>query len=137
LQWLNNNVEGMPIVLEANGDSYSDYQRVSVITGLPTLLGWYNHEWLWKSNPNKTTNEILLKLNKRASHVETIYTSDDEKLVRTIIDIYDISYIYVGWLEYKKYDNINHELIRKLGTVVYEDPENDAGKFRTYIVKVN
>lgn len=30
-------------MLEANGDSYSDYERVSAMTGLPTVLGWYVH----------------------------------------------------------------------------------------------
>jgi YYY domain-containing protein len=137
LRWLNDNVKGMPVVLEANGDSYSDYQRVSVITGLPTVLGWYNHEWLWKSNPEKTDDKTLSELNERVSHVETVYTSDNEEMVRSIIDSYDISYIYVGWLEERKYDNINHELIRRLGKVVYEDPENDTGRYRTYVVKVD
>ena len=44
-------IEGQPVVLEANGDSYSDYERVSAMTGLPTVLGWYVHEWLWRGDP--------------------------------------------------------------------------------------
>ena len=50
IRWLNDHVEGQPVVLEANGDSYSDYERVSAMTGLPTVLGWYVHEWLWRGN---------------------------------------------------------------------------------------
>lgn len=45
--WLNKNVKGQPVVLEACGDSYQNYDnRVSAMTGLPTVLGWYVHEWL-------------------------------------------------------------------------------------------
>ena len=32
-------------ILEASGDSYQDYDnRVSAMTGLSTVLGWYVHE---------------------------------------------------------------------------------------------
>lgn len=51
IRWLDETIEGQPVVLEANGDSYSDYERVSAMTGLPTVLGWYVHEWLWRGNP--------------------------------------------------------------------------------------
>ena len=39
IKWLKKNVKGSPVVLEANGDSYSGYERVSAMTGLPTVLG--------------------------------------------------------------------------------------------------
>ncbi len=38
------------MVLEANGDSYTGFERVSASTGLPTILGWYVHEWLWRND---------------------------------------------------------------------------------------
>ena len=43
IKWLKENIEGSPVVLEANGDSYSEYERVSAMTGLPTVMGWYVH----------------------------------------------------------------------------------------------
>ena len=51
IRWLDETIEGQSVVLEANGDSYSDYERVSAMTGLPTVLGWYVHEWLWRGIP--------------------------------------------------------------------------------------
>lgn len=124
--WLNQNITGTPVVLEANGDSYTDYQRVSVITGLPTLLGWRTHEWLWKGDP-----ELL---DARAADIETIYTSTEEDMVRSLIQEYNIAYIYVGKLEKEKYGTVNHELLKSLGTVVYESP--NKVDYETYIVKV-
>jgi len=137
IKWLTENISGTPVVLEANGLSYSDYQRVSVITGLPTVLGWYTHEQLWKTNTDRTNDEVLSQLNRRADDIQTIYTSEDENLVRELIIKYNISYIYVGPLEEEKYGWINHELIKSLGEVVFENPDSDEYDYRTYIVKIN
>jgi len=135
-KWLNENISGTPVVLEANGYSYTEYQRVSVITGLPTVFGWYTHEQLWKSNPDRSNDEVVSQLNGRADDVEAIYTSEDENYVRELIRKYNISYIYVGPLEERKYGRVNHELIRSLGEVVFENPDFAEYNYKTYIVKI-
>ncbi|MDO4805447.1 MAG: DUF2298 domain-containing protein [Lachnospiraceae bacterium] len=120
--WLNNTVTGRPVVLEAPGDSYTDYERVSVATGLPTILGWYVHEWLWRNN--------LEAQNARVADAQTIYTSTDEEEVRRLIKKYKIVYIYIGQLERQKYPDLNDSLLQSLGQVAYSDGET------TYIMKV-
>ncbi len=127
IRWLNENVEGNPVVLEANGDSYSDYCRVSAMTGLPTVLGWYVHEWLWR---NDTAD-----LNQRAADVETIYTSADAELVRSLLEEYDVEYIFVGSCEREKYPNLNEELLQSLGEVVFSG-ESAGGLAAAYIIQV-
>jgi len=132
--WLNEHVTGMPVILEANGDSYTDYQRVSVMTGLPTLLGWHTHEWLWKSDP--------AILDYRATEIQTIYTSADEAEIRKLIDKYKIQYIYVGKLEREKFETnsddltINDGLIKKLGNIVFDSPVTSEKVYETYIVQI-
>ena len=37
-------------ILEASGDPYTEYARISSHTGVPTVLGWANHELLWRSD---------------------------------------------------------------------------------------
>lgn len=128
INWLLENVSGTPVVLEAPGDSYTDYQRVSVITGLPTILGWHTHEWLWKSD--------VTLLDARTIDIEQIYTSTDFDAVKYLLTKYDVKYIYVGKLEQEKYTNINHELLKSLGTVVYHSSEENSLEFETYIVQV-
>lgn len=129
--WLNDNITGTPVVLEANGDSYTEYERISVITGLPTALGWYTHERLWKSESGEDDVQVTDMLDKRAEDIKTIYTSADEETVRNLILKYNISYIYVGGLEEKKYETINHELLKSLGETVYKSASGD-----TYIVRL-
>ena len=124
IRWLKANIQGHPVVLEANGDSYSTFERVSAATGLPTILGWYVHEWLWR---NDTAD-----LNVKSRDVETIYTSADEKEVRRLLASYDVSYIFVGSKENEKYaERLNRDLLHQLGEIVYEDPYSG-----TFIVKV-
>ena len=125
IQWLKENIKGAPVVLEANGDSYSGYERVSAATGLPTILGWYVHEWLWRNDTDD--------LNRKQADVMSIYTSQDETQVRALLTEYGVSYIFVGSKEREKYeDSLNNALLQSLGEIVFMD--EDSG---TYIVKVD
>lgn len=124
IRWLKEHIEDSPVVLEANGDSYSEYERVSAMTGLPTVMGWYVHEWLWRGN--------LADINARIADIESIYTSTDETQVRKLLEQYDVSYVFVGSCERKKYgEKLNNDMLKKLGEVVYQDEE-----WQTYIIKV-
>lgn len=114
IRWLQQNVEGQPVVLEANGDSYTGYCRVSAMTGLPTVLGWYVHEWLWRSDVGD--------VNQKSADVENIFTSDEDSLVRSLLTQYDVSYIFLGAKEREKYgDRLNTEYLKSLGEVVFQD----------------
>ena len=116
IRWLNDNVEGQPIILEASGDSYQDYDnRVSAMTGLPTVLGWYVHEWLWRND--------LEEENQRKEDVQTIYTSSNADQIKSLIEKYKISYLFIGSCEYEKYGEINSELLALIGKVVFRQSE--------------
>ena len=40
IEWLRQNAQGRPVVVEAVGGDYSEHARVSTFSGLPTLIGW-------------------------------------------------------------------------------------------------
>ena len=116
IRWLNANVNGQPVVLETSGDSYKNYDnRVSAMTGLPTVLGWYVHEWLWRNN--------LEEENQRKEDVQTIYTSSSAEQIKALIEKYKISYLFIGSCEAEKYGEINSELLTSLGKVVFRQGE--------------
>lgn len=128
IRWLNENVEGNPVVLEANGDSYSDYCRVSAMTGLPTVLGWYVHEWLWRGD--------TADLNEKFAEIQTIYTSGDREAVEELLEKYEVEYIFVGSCEREKYgENLNEDLLRSLGEEVFPGGTGETGG--AYIIKVS
>ncbi len=125
IRWLKENISDAPVVLEANGDSYSEYERVSAMTGLPTIMGWYVHEWLWRGD--------LADLNAKIEEIQEIYTSTDEERVKELLEEYNVSYIFVGSCERNKYGaDLNNDLLKSLGEVVFQDSE-----YPTYIVKIN
>lgn len=128
IDWLNDNVKGQAVVLEANGDSYSDYERISVMTGLQTVAGWYVHEWLWRGD--------TIALNQRNEDIKTIYTSDDIATVQALTHQYKLDYIYIGNLEREKFEDLNEDLLLQLGEVVYQKASAKDNGNMTYIIKI-
>ena len=125
IRWLKEHIDGSPVVLEANGDSYSGFERVSAMTGLPTVLGWYVHEWLWRND--------VADLNEKSADVESIYTSEDPSVVKALLEQYEVSYIFVGSKEREKYaERLNETLLQSLGEVVFRDEITG-----TWILKVD
>ncbi len=94
IEWLRNK-NGTPVVLQAAGYSYGWNSYISAFTGLPTVLGWEWHEYQWRMN--------LTEINTRRSDVELAYTSQDYVKIKSIIDKYNISYIYIGPVERERY----------------------------------
>jgi YYY domain-containing protein len=72
LTWANKNIKGMPVILEAPGDSFKWQSCVSSNTGLPTLLGWEGHERQWRPSQ-------LGEITKRKQDVDRIYSSSPHR----------------------------------------------------------
>ena len=115
IRWLNENVEGAPVILEATGGSYTYYARVSSQTGLPTLLGWDFHEVQWRGTGEEG--------NKRKPDIERIYGSLDAQVALTLMDKYDIKYVYVGSLEQGSYPAAALAKFGYIMDVVYQQGE--------------
>lgn len=111
IDWFNTSVPGQPTILEASGDSYTDFNVISAYTGLPTVTGWFVHEWLWRGEPQYPQT--------RANDVTAIYTSSDLSYVSSLIKKYNISYIVIGTLERQKYPTLNESIIATLGEKAY------------------
>ncbi len=121
IMWLRNQVIGQPVVLEAVGESYTTYSRVSAFTGLPTVLGWRVHEWLWRGGfdiPGQRTPEV-----------KTIYEQPASGQASRLLKQYKVEYIFIGQKEDEAY-NLNLQGLLELGTVVF----SQGG---TYIIRVD
>ncbi len=105
IAWLQANVEGAPVVLEANGNSYTDAAHVSAQTGLPTLLGWGGHELQWRGNYDEP--------GRRERDIQTIYTTGDQSERERLLDRYRVEYIYVGRLERERF-RLNDAAVARL-----------------------
>jgi len=117
-QIANNAVKG--ILVEADGDSYTDYERFSVMTGMGTPIGWAVHEWLWRG-----TYDVV---SPRRDDVRILYESTDVAVVQDMLKKYGVRYVIVGSLERQKFTKLSKDVFVQLGkevfrsgsTVVYE-----------------
>ena len=109
INWLNSNVSGDPVIIEAIGDDYSDYGRVSTFTGLPTPMGWIGHEYQWRVNwLNNPLNSVdFSNRTRQGNDIDTIYTDPHPDVVLSMMARYHAEYLYVGALEQSKYPTIN------------------------------
>jgi len=94
IRWLRDEASWGRIV-EAVGDDYSDYGRISASTGLPTVLGWKGHELQWRGSSRPFEG--------REEDVAQIYESDDAEEVRRLLEWYDVRYVYMGRRERDDY----------------------------------
>ena len=93
--WMRKNLAGTPVVLEAQGNSYGDFSRVSMLTGFPTVLGWEHHV-KQRGNPES-------EVDARRAAVKQIYTNPDAESIAPLLRKYHVGYVYVGWLERQTY----------------------------------
>ena len=112
IDYLNKNEKEQPIILEAQGDSYTDYERISAFTGLPTVAGWWVHEWLWRGS-----SDIV---GKRIPEVVSLYESNNISETKSLIKKYQIKYVVISRLERQKYPNLFEEKWLKIGKLIFK-----------------
>jgi uncharacterized membrane protein len=91
--WLRANVAGTPVIAEAHMPEYHWGSRVSIHTGLPTIVGWRHHQ---------TQQRAMLPadvVTRRVRDVGALYTTPDAAAALAIVDRYRVEYVYVGPLE--------------------------------------
>jgi YYY domain-containing protein len=126
IRWLQANGTDGAVILEAPGESYSYLARVSALTGLPTVLGWDFHEFQWRGTYDEPA--------RRKPDVDILYNSVDLGQTLTLLDKYDITYVYVGPLERERYNPSGLAKFEQLldrvyqggGVTIYQRTEDTA-----------
>ncbi|MFQ3534305.1 MAG: DUF2298 domain-containing protein [Aggregatilineales bacterium] len=101
-------VSDRDVVAEATRERLAyrgDYGRVSALTGIPTLLGWDNHQGQWRGDTFPAANMLTyivngeMRLETRAQAIATLYNTTDPREALGVIERYGITYIFVGVTE--------------------------------------
>ena len=121
LAWIQKHLSSNAVILEATGKPYSFFGRVATTTGRSTVLGWGNHEALWR-------DPTWQSITQRTNDIKEIYESPDKTDVMELLEKYQINYIYVGKLEGETYDRQGLEAFTGSFPLAYE---ND--KVRIYV----
>jgi YYY domain-containing protein len=126
IQWILANIRptssALPILLEAPGGGYQNYDRISAFTGLPTLLGWTNHEGQWRGSYEE--------INRRVPDIQTIYTTPSEAEALELLHKWNVSYVILGSAEQQYIQS----LCRKPETAC--SPERALAKFDRFLTRV-
>jgi len=119
IQYLNEHATPDEIVLEATGPAFSHYGRISAATGLSTVLGWANHENIWRDGSWNVVTQ-------RSNEVKNMYTSTDINAIKALLDKYKINYVYVGKLEYEQYPDADFDKFKTFMKTLLEVKESDG-----------
>ncbi len=126
IRWMQENVQGSPVIVEAQIPEYRWGTRMTIYTGLPTVLGWNWHQR--QQREFVPGNDIW----GRAGEIQAFYTGTDLALTQDFLKKYQVHYIVVGQLEQAYYfgpgldkfeaqdGTLWNEVYRNEGTVIYE-----------------
>ena len=111
------------IIAEAIGDGYSAYGRISMLTGLQTVLGWPGHEAQWRGTYSVQGS--------RRDDINKLYVTARWEEAQTVIQKYNIRYIYIGTLEHtsirvneEKFKQYLKPVFQQDGVTIYEVPQS-------------
>ncbi|MCU0302787.1 MAG: DUF2298 domain-containing protein [Thermoanaerobaculales bacterium] len=103
-------------LVEAVGGAYTEYARISSASGVPALLGWSNHELVWRG-PGVTR-----ETERRRALVDRIYRSGDPEMVAAAVREAGVEVVVIGALERRDFEAAHLEAVRRAGrTVVLAD----------------
>jgi uncharacterized membrane protein len=124
IQWLDQNLSNQAIVLEGTKGAYwveGRSSRISMITGIPTVMGWVNHQAQWRG-------EDFSAVAMREADIQTIYTTRDWTTTKDLLDYYGVTHVVVsplerewyGGLQQNKFDENMQRVFDYNGSVVYQ-----------------
>ena len=113
IEWLNREVDGAPVIVEASKDEGFEAFRISSRTGLPTILGSPGKERLWRGS------DILFR--GRVEDIDRIYQNEDIGEVQKLLEKYGVTYVYVGAREREQYGGVVGERFAMFMDVAFKN----------------
>ncbi|MBP7791647.1 MAG: glycosyltransferase family 39 protein [Candidatus Goldbacteria bacterium] len=112
IEWINKNFKSIDPILETHGEwMYTGSSRISIFTGMPTLVGWGYQV----SQQSGRSSEV----SARTKATDSIYTATDLNESKRLMKDYGLKYFYIGSIEKKLYPNCFK--LAELGEPVYQN----------------
>lgn len=112
INWINKNIKGQPIILQADGNAYTNDTLITSFTGLPTVVGWRDHEFGWRGDWEIIAN--------RMGDIQKIYQGTSKNEVEMLIKKYNISYVILSKKEKEKYGTEAGITVKDIGKTIYK-----------------
>lgn len=92
INWMLDTIQGSPVIVEGLAPIYHWRSRVSVYTGLPTVIGWDWHQ-------TQQRGDFSYMVESRVRDTELFFNSPSPEVARQYLDRYQVEYVYIGGLE--------------------------------------
>ncbi len=92
IRWMQDNVKGSPVIVEANATEYKWGNRFTVYTGLPGVVGWNYHQRQQRGNMSDQVWE-------RVNAITSFYNDSSLENAVDFLKRYNVRYIIVGQME--------------------------------------
>ena len=83
-------------------------------TGLPTIVGWFTHEHLWRGNPDIVSQKV--------AEVKKIYENGNVEDSLQLLKKYNIRYIVIGAIEREKFKALDENKLLSFGSIAFNSP---------------
>ncbi|MBK9210489.1 MAG: hypothetical protein IPL71_20285 [Anaerolineales bacterium] len=103
IRWLQDNVKGSPVIVEANCSEYRWCTRITIYTGLPGVVGW---NWHQRQQRGFASTDVQ----QRVDEIGMFYNTLDLESARAFLKKYQVQYIVVGQLEKNIYPSLDPAL---------------------------
>lgn len=146
INWLINNwvpkPDGrLPVILETStNETYTYNSRFGTFTGLPTLLGWGNHEGIWRDHQALSGGRIKgnepgmrSEITRRTEDIKTIYRTSCMNKVKPLLEKNGVDYVVVSDTERKAYGERRLKKFEKYMIPVF--PTKDSSTKDTVIYR--
>ncbi|MCU0499100.1 MAG: DUF2298 domain-containing protein [Anaerolineae bacterium] len=123
IHWLQENVQGSPVIIEgvSRGVLYYWGGRISIYTGLPSVIGWDHHQ-----RQQRSLDPLPQLVNQRIANVNYFYNTLDIPQAWRILRNFGVSYVVVGSLENARYGaglaKLDQMVAMGMLEVVFETP---------------
>jgi uncharacterized membrane protein len=106
--------EAPAVLVEAVGDAYSDASRIASASGVPVVLGWENHERVWRGSG------VEAELRRRRAEVEALYHAAGPEEVRERARRLGATHVVVGAVERRVYPEGRFDAVLGAGPVAFQ-----------------
>lgn len=97
IRWMQDNIQGSPVIIEANQVEYHLGTRFTINTGLPGVIGW---NWHQRQQRTIVPHDWIYE---RVDGTHDFYNTEDAAWAYDFLQRFDVSYIVLGQLERAKY----------------------------------
>ncbi len=127
IRWMQDNITGSPVIVEANSVEYHWGNRFTIYTGLPSVVGW---NWHQRQQRTVTPHDWVVE---RVDAIHEFYLTQDLEWTIDFLKKYEVSFIVLGQLEKAKYPGPGLEKFESQAGVLWGEVFKDRD---TIIYKV-